>query len=291
MVRFSLETLASSPLVSYSVRQRRTSQRCVWLCLYRHLRQGRFLDVGPPSRPSEFALASDESTRSANRLICAVLPSCFRGLAGGGYMAAATAQIRCKALPCAGAVRSCRLFPPDGSIGRAAALRRLLSADQSDLYRAGHGVGIFHIAPNPALETTGDGCFWAARWPCCGCFCARSSIDFSATMPLRAICGICIMCRRSLRRCSACSPRCSSGGGRAPRFPAGGICCSFRRRCSIGGVLTNDLHQTGVSRRAGRCDAASGLYPRLDVLPRHDVDCRAGPAGDRNYRLPQVPRV
>ncbi len=27
---------------------------------------------------------------------------------------------------------------------------RLLSADQSDLYRAGHGVGLFHIAPNPA---------------------------------------------------------------------------------------------------------------------------------------------
>lgn len=29
---------------------------------------------------------------------------------------------------------------------------RLLSADQPDLYRFGHGVGIFHIAPNPASK-------------------------------------------------------------------------------------------------------------------------------------------
>ena len=58
----------------------------------------------------------------------------------------------------------------------------------------------------------------------------------------------------------------------------------------IGGVLTNDLHQTGFSRRAGRCDAGSGLYPRMDVLSRHDVDCRTA-AGDRNYRLPQMPRI
>ena len=31
-----------------------------------------------------------------------------------------------------------------------AAIRHLLSADQFDLYRPGHGVGVFHIAPNPA---------------------------------------------------------------------------------------------------------------------------------------------
>lgn len=41
--------------------------------------------------------------------------------------------------------------------------------------------------------------------------------------------GICIMCRRFLRRCSACSPRCSLGGAMATRFRSGGICYFFRR--------------------------------------------------------------
>ena len=43
-------------------------------------------------------------------------------------------------------------------------------------------------------------------------------------------------------------------------------------------------------RSAGRCDAGCGLYPRLGILPCHDVDCRAA-ADDRDHRLPQVPRV
>ena len=155
----------------------------------------------------------------------------FQGTGGRWIYGCCKAKIRCKALPCAGAVRSCRLFSPDGSPGRAAALCRLLSADQSDLYRSGHGVGIFHIAPNPApkrpaMAAAGlrDGRAVAVS--------ARGQVSlFQQTMPLRAICGICIMCRRSLRRCSACSPRCSSGGGRTMRFLADGICCSFRRCC------------------------------------------------------------
>ena len=61
-------------------------------------------------------------------------------------------KTHCKALPCAGAVHPCGRFPADGSPGRAAALRRIFSVDQSDLYRAGHGVGIFHIAPKPASK-------------------------------------------------------------------------------------------------------------------------------------------
>ena len=46
----------------------------------------------------------------------------------------------------------------------------------------------------------------------------------------------------------------------------------------------------GLSCRAGRCNAGSGLYPRLGVLSRHGVDCRSA-AGNRGCRLPQVPRV
>ena len=37
-------------------------------------------------------------------------------------------------------------------LDRVTAPLRLLSADQPDLYRFGHGVGIFHIAPNPASK-------------------------------------------------------------------------------------------------------------------------------------------
>ena len=62
-------------------------------------------------------------------------------------------------------------------------------------------------------------------------------------------------------------------------------CCTADRRHSEQRPAPD-----GVSIRAGRCDAGSGLYPRLDVLPRHDVDGRAA-AGDRNCRLLQVPCV
>ena len=158
--------------------------------------------------------------------------SAFRVLAGGGYMAAATAKIRCETLPCAGAVRSCRLFSPAGSPGRAAALCRLLSADQSDLYRAGHGVGIFHIAPNPAPKLTGGGCCWAARWPCCGCFCARSSIAFSADDTITRHLWYLLLCAAD--PCAAFQPVCRAAaraaGGRRD-FSQSGICCSFLLRC------------------------------------------------------------
>ena len=51
------------------------------------------------------------------------------------------------------------------------------------------------------------------------------------------------MCRRSLRRCSACSRRCSWGGGRTTAFSRKWYLLFIPAALLIGGVLINDLHQ------------------------------------------------
>ena len=64
-----------------------------------------------------------------------------------------TAKIHCEARRCAGAVHARGRFSAAGSHIRAPALRRMLSADQSDLYRPRDGVGLFHIAPDSASKS------------------------------------------------------------------------------------------------------------------------------------------
>ena len=51
-----------------------------------------------------------------------------------------------------GPVHPRRRFSPDRLRNPSAAGGRLFYVDQSDLHRPGHGVGLFHIKPDPAQE-------------------------------------------------------------------------------------------------------------------------------------------